>query len=219
MKRMFPAAALAIIIHITILWLFDKLIIDNADIIVPISKTVTVTMSYRPLEKKSEKKPLPKINLKPKQPAIIPDKPDKTKPIQPEIKKTSANKKEIEPVKKNVGKIIEDITEEDPESSTHGKSISNITAPVEAVPLYSINPPPQYPRVAIKRGYQGTVELMVLVNESGKVADLWLFESSGYSILDQAALQSVKNWSFIPGRRGSQKIEMWVRVPVRFQLQ
>jgi len=60
---------------------------------------------------------------------------------------------------------------------------------------------------------------MVLINENGKVADLWLFKSSGYSILDQAALQSVKNWSFTPGSRGSQKIEMWVRVPVRFQLQ
>jgi len=212
---MLPAAALAIIIHITILCLFDKLITDKTDIIVPTSKTVTVTMSYRP----PKKKPLPQKVFKPKQPAIIPDKPDKTKLIQPETKKTSANKEEVEPVKKDVGKIIEDITEEDPESATHGKSISNITAPIEAVPLYNINPPPRYPKVAIKRGYQGTVELMVLINENGKVADLWLFKSSGYSILDQAALQSVKNWSFTPGSRGSQKIEMWVRVPVRFQLQ
>lgn len=216
MKRMFPAAALAIIIHITLLWLLDKLITDKADIIVPTSKTVTVTMSYRPPEKKLKKPLPPRKVFKPKQLEIIPNKPE---PIQPETKKMPANEEELKPVEKNVEKIIENITGEDPESATHGKSISNITAPVEAVPLYNINPPPQYPRVAIKRGYQGIVELMVLVNASGKVTDLWLFESSGYSILDQAALQSVKNWSFTPGRRGSQKIEMWVRVPVRFQLQ
>jgi protein TonB len=90
---------------------------------------------------------------------------------------------------------------------------------VEAVPLYNTNPPPQYPRVAVKRGYQGVAELMVLVNKNGFVDDVWLFESSGYSILDEAALQSVKDWSFTPGKQGDQAIDMWVRVPVRFQLQ
>jgi len=60
---------------------------------------------------------------------------------------------------------------------------------------------------------------MVLVNINGTVDDAWLFESSGYSILDNAALQSVKSWSFTPGKQGNQAIEMWVRVPVRFQLQ
>jgi len=40
---------------------------------------------------------------------------------------------------------------------------------IEAVPLYKVNPPPEYPRLARKRGYQGTVVLDVLVDQNGKV--------------------------------------------------
>jgi protein TonB len=88
----------------------------------------------------------------------------------------------------------------------------------EAIPVYRENPPPQYPRVARRRGYQGTVVLEVLVNREGSVGDLRVFQSSGYSILDKAAIRSVKGWLFEPGRRGDEKIEMWVNLPIRFQI-
>jgi protein TonB len=88
----------------------------------------------------------------------------------------------------------------------------------EAVPLYRINPPPTYPKIARKRGYQGTVVLEVLVDGNGRVGDLRVSKSSGYKILDRAAMASVKGWAFVPGMRGDQKVEMWVRVPIRFQL-
>jgi protein TonB len=88
----------------------------------------------------------------------------------------------------------------------------------EAVPLYKVNPPPEYPRLARKRGYQGTVVLDVLVDQNGKVGDLRLFTSSGHSILDRKAMASVKEWLFEPGLKGDKKLDMWVRVPVRFEL-
>lgn len=88
----------------------------------------------------------------------------------------------------------------------------------EAVPLYKVNPPPEYPRIARKRGYQGTVVLEVLVDRNGRVGDLRLFTSSGYSILDRKAMASVKWWLFEPGMKGDKKLDMWVRVPVSFQL-
>jgi protein TonB len=89
----------------------------------------------------------------------------------------------------------------------------------EATPLYRRNPVPEYPLIARKRGYQGTVVLEVLVNREGKVKELTLSASSGYSVLDQAALTGVKTWLFDPGTRGGEKVDMWVKVPVRFQLE
>ncbi|MBW1768473.1 MAG: energy transducer TonB, partial [Deltaproteobacteria bacterium] len=71
---------------------------------------------------------------------------------------------------------------------------------------------------ARRRGYEGTVVLEVLVNQEGSVEDLRISESSDHSILDRAALASVKKWLFEPGRKGDEAVEMWVRVPVRFQL-
>lgn len=88
----------------------------------------------------------------------------------------------------------------------------------EAVPLYKVNPPPEYPRLARKRGYQGTVVLEVMVDQNGRVGDLRLFTSSGHSILDKKAMASVKGWLFEPAMKGDKKLDMWVRVPVRFEL-
>jgi protein TonB len=89
----------------------------------------------------------------------------------------------------------------------------------EATPLYRRNPIPDYPMIARKRGYQGTVVLEVLVSREGRVKELSLSASSGYSVLDQAALASVKSWLFDPGTRGGEKVDMWVKVPVRFELE
>lgn len=88
----------------------------------------------------------------------------------------------------------------------------------EARPIYRSNPPPTYPSIARIRGYQGDVMLDVLVNKNGTVGDLKVIKSSGYPLLDRAAKSSVKNWLFEPGMVGKEKIKMWVRVPIRFEL-
>jgi len=89
---------------------------------------------------------------------------------------------------------------------------------VKAIPAYRDNPRPEYPRMAKRRGYEGTVLLEVLVNRGGRVEDLRIIESSGYDVLDTSAVKSVKGWLFEPGSIGGRKVDMWVRVPVRFEL-
>lgn len=94
-----------------------------------------------------------------------------------------------------------------------------ISSPIrEAIPVYRKNPTPKYPRMARRRGHEGTVVMEVLVNRDGRVEDLRLYESSGYPMLDRSAMDSVKNWLFYPGKRGDKEVDMWVKVPVRFQL-
>jgi protein TonB len=88
----------------------------------------------------------------------------------------------------------------------------------EAIPLYQENPAPQYPRLAKRRGYQGTVVLDVLVTKAGKVAEVEVVQSSHYSLLDKAAVSAVKKWRFKPGERGHKKVDMRVRVPIHFQV-
>ena len=88
----------------------------------------------------------------------------------------------------------------------------------EAAPLYASNPPPEYPMPARRRGIEGTVIIEALIDTSGSVADLRLSASSGYSILDNAALTSVHSWRFQPGTIDGKQQAMWVKVPVRFAL-
>ena len=102
-------------------------------------------------------------------------------------------------------------------SAARGRS-GKETVLSEALPLYRDNPPPAYPVLARKRGYEGTVILEVLVNKNGRVTDLKIYHSSGYAVLDEAGLSTVKDWQFQPGKRGETAIDMWVRVPICFNL-
>lgn len=61
-------------------------------------------------------------------------------------------------------------------------------------------PPPAYPGIAIRNRYQGTPTIEILVDPSGAVTSAKVVKSSGYPVLDEAAMQVVKNrWRFNPG--------------------
>jgi TonB family protein len=88
-----------------------------------------------------------------------------------------------------------------------------------ASPKYGENPKPPYPQEARNKGYQGKVLLKVEVLPDGRVGEIELKESSGYEVLDQSALTTVKKWRFIPATKGRVAIPCWVNVPITFQLQ
>jgi periplasmic protein TonB len=84
---------------------------------------------------------------------------------------------------------------------------------------YLRNPPPAYPAAARRSGEEGTVLLRVLVGRDGEPQKVEVDQSSRSRVLDQAALDAVKAWRFVPARRGTENIEAWVRVPVSFRLE
>ena len=88
-----------------------------------------------------------------------------------------------------------------------------------ARPLYRKNTPPPYPRKARRLGFEGIVMLKVLIDENGRVDHLTVIKSSGYDVLDRAALSAVKRWLFEPGTEDGIKKKMWVKIPVHFQLE
>lgn len=88
----------------------------------------------------------------------------------------------------------------------------------QAAPLTAENRPPAYPLLARKRGWEGTVVLAVRVLEDGRVQSVEVHSSSSYKLLDDAALQAVRQWRFQPGTRGGRTAAMQVLVPVHFVL-
>ncbi len=84
---------------------------------------------------------------------------------------------------------------------------------------YLRNPPPPYPLVARRNGEQGTVTLRVRVTREGIAASVAIEKTSGSFRLDNAALDTVRTWRFVPARQGSQPVEAWVLVPIVFRLE
>jgi protein TonB len=83
---------------------------------------------------------------------------------------------------------------------------------------YLDNPPPAYPPLSRRLGEQGKVMLHVLVNPRGTADKVELKSSSGSSRLDDAAIESVKHWRFVPARQGDQAVAAWVLIPITFSL-
>ena len=88
-----------------------------------------------------------------------------------------------------------------------------------ARPRYDENPKPAYPREARKKGWEGEVLLRVEVLVNGRVGQVEIKSSSGYDLLDQSALSTVKQWKFVPARKGAEPIPLWVNIPVKYRLQ
>jgi len=80
------------------------------------------------------------------------------------------------------------------------------------------NPVPAYPRQARLKGWEGTVVLAVTVGPDGRCRSLAVARSSGFAVLDRAALQAVRHWRFAPARRNGLAVEAVAEVPVTFRL-
>lgn len=87
-----------------------------------------------------------------------------------------------------------------------------------AKPRYRTNPLPEYPIPSRRRREEGIVYLNVTVQPNGWAAAVSLNRSSGHPLLDQAAIDAVRRWTFDPGRAGGVPVSSLVVVPVRFFL-
>ncbi|MVV48361.1 energy transducer TonB [Pseudomonas sp. PB120] len=90
--------------------------------------------------------------------------------------------------------------------------------PASANAGYLHNPAPEYPSLAMRRGWEGTVLLRVHVLASGKPGEIQIQKSSGRDQLDDAALAAVKRWSFVPAKQGDIAQDGWVSVPIDFKI-
>ena len=72
--------------------------------------------------------------------------------------------------------------------------------------------------MAKRRQWEGRVGLKVQVLANGSAGAVSVETTSGHEILDQAALEAVRKWRFVPAKRGGQPIDSWVKVPINFNL-
>ena len=80
------------------------------------------------------------------------------------------------------------------------------------------NRPPEYPRRARRQGLEGRVVIGVSVSTQGRPRKVFVTESSGLEIFDDAALTAIKQWRFLPARRGGTPVDTSVLIPIVFRL-
>jgi periplasmic protein TonB len=114
--------------------------------------------------------------------------------------------------------------QEAPAATTPGVPTKEQSEPQASPPRstgasYGNNPTPPYPSEARRRGWEGTVLLMVEIRENGRPERVTIKESSGHSVLDNAALGAVGRWTFVPAQQNGKPVRSVAEVPVIFSLQ
>ena len=83
---------------------------------------------------------------------------------------------------------------------------------------WSKRPPPYYPHEAQKRGIEGTAHVRVSIDSRGKITAARITKSAGNSLLDRAALASVRKGVLNPATRGGRGVPSEMLVPFEFYL-
>lgn len=84
---------------------------------------------------------------------------------------------------------------------------------------YVSAPPPPYPPLARRRGWEGEVMLRVHVGTDGTPIAVEVERGSGHALLDRQARSHVLDtWRFAPATVDGRVVEAWGLVPIRFAL-
>ncbi len=200
--------ALVVLVHALLLWSYTSLSSESKSM--PREMSISMALPSPPQTEAVEQKQVVTqkvIQSKPVQKVAAPD-------IPSDIPSTPSD-------------IATDTPAEAPDVSTPSESASaqsdNASSSLpdrepDYHAAYLNNPPPVYPMVARRMGWQGRVVMYVEVLESGMPGQVKLHQSSGRDVLDNAAMQAVRGWKFVAARQNGQVVSKWFLVPIPFIL-
>lgn len=153
---------------------------------------------------------------------LLANKISQGKPSFDQVRDVSSATKPLEPPMEQppeIAAITSSRVEKAINTASPNVKTSSQTSTIElASPSFATPPPqPNYPRIARKKGLEGTATIEVMFNELGEQLTLTLVKSSGFSLLDQAAIEAVEAWQFA-APSPTLASHYRVRVPIRFAL-
>lgn len=137
-------------------------------------------------------------------------------PAKPAVKKTQQKIHKRDQLVNNSEPVIQEKVIEQALNETTAGATTYIEA--DSQPYQDENPRPVYPAAARRRGMEGSVLLSVKISLAGVVEHIDVIKSSGYKILDRAAVNSVLKWRFNPARNGDKTVDSILEIPIRFRL-
>ncbi|NOH92940.1 energy transducer TonB [Vibrio sp. AIC-3] len=176
----------------------------------PIPKKKAIT--NKPQPKKVEKKVIEQ--------KVVEKKPVQKKPVtEKKVVKKERPKPATQPEKLADKKVDKNMDESANQPQEVNQGVSNQEPVWVTKPSFSARPtPPNYPRQARRRGVEGVATYEIWLDAEGKQIKQALVNSSGALMLDNAALDAIKQWKFSPHTVNGRAIAHRVQIPVRFRL-
>ncbi|WP_333912227.1 energy transducer TonB [Vibrio coralliirubri] len=169
-------------------------------------------ITNKPQPKKVEKKVIEK--------KVVEKKPVQKKPVtEKKVVKKERPEPAPQPEKLADKKVDKNMDESANQPQEVNQGVSNQEPVLVTKPSLSARPtPPNYPRQARRRGVEGVATYEIWLDAEGKQIKQALVNSSGALMLDNAALDAIKQWKFSPHTVNGRAIAHRVQIPVRFRL-
>jgi protein TonB len=110
-----------------------------------------------------------------------------------------------------------------PAAQTASVSLPAVSLPPKYVgvlqPSFQTRVEPDYPNSARRQHQQGAVTLGLYINELGTLDKVEVLKSSGYPLLDAAAVEAMKASRFRPAYQGATPLPAHAEITINFQLQ
>lgn len=180
-------------------------------VIPPELKPLEVPVLTTQLESASSVQAAPEPEPEPSKP-LVPKPPEQK---QPEAKPPAPKPAERKPAVPRANTSSAAVAQGESTASRSDADIPITGARFDADYLH--NPAPAYPSYSRRMKERGTVLVLVQVSPQGNASQVTLHQSSGYERLDEAALEAVKQWRFVPAKRGATPVAASVVVPIEFK--
>lgn len=94
------------------------------------------------------------------------------------------------------------------------ESAKVMEAPPELLPG---NLQPTYPPAAMIGNHKGIVTIRAQVLANGQVGEMFVRPPRAATVLEQAAMDTVRRWRFKPARRNGEPVSSWVNIPIEYR--
>lgn len=108
-----------------------------------------------------------------------------------------------------------------PDSAPEGKAVAVVGQAGVDAPIFLKKVPPKYPADGIQIRLQGYVVLQAILGKDGSVSDIRVLRGLGKGKFgfEQEAIDSLKQWTFLPGKLNGQPEDVRMNLRVDFILQ
>ena len=209
------AITVSVCLHIFLLAAAGYLTAGLANFI-PQAEEIILTMDLvnAPAEQAGSEPKLPDPPILPDTPVPVVTEPPLMEPLEAKPVVTTASALSMTAAEEPMPPLSRQLpnTSAAPSGSSGGKGI---TAPGI---LSKVDP--QYPQSARQAGQEGTVVLKIQILSTGRSGEIVIARSSGYQVLDEAAVTAVRQWQFIPAKdlNSSRSVTCTTTLPVSFRL-
>ena len=98
-----------------------------------------------------------------------------------------------------------------------GRASAQEEEKIDVMPVPRTKAQVVYPKEALSKGIEGTVWVKAFVDVNGQVQKAEILKSEA-EILNGAALEAAKKWSFAPATKDGKPVAVWITLPFKFKL-